>query len=154
MRHCPVFWLKWPVHDLVLVTPPPPLIKVASNTRPCSKLGGTTLNGREVSILSHRPVTSSDLKQERLCFLESVSTFLQLVVASQPDSVSVCHSNTQLASYINFVPNQYARRRVGSKSLTQPFSQNYSVDPWYDIQSIYSNKLSFRTQIYLIQITF
>ena len=28
---------------------------------------------REVSILSHRPVTSSDLKQERLCFSESVS---------------------------------------------------------------------------------
>ena len=27
--------------------PPPPLIKVASNTKPCSKLGGTTLNGRE-----------------------------------------------------------------------------------------------------------
>ena len=27
--------------------PPPPLIKVASNTRPRSKLGGTTLNGRE-----------------------------------------------------------------------------------------------------------
>ena len=36
---------------------------------------------REVSILSHRPVTSSDLKQERLFFRESVSTFLQLVVA-------------------------------------------------------------------------
>ena len=36
---------------------------------------------REVSILSHRPVTSSDLKQERLYFRESVSTFLQLVVA-------------------------------------------------------------------------
>ena len=36
---------------------------------------------REVSILSHRPVTCSDLKQERLCFRESVSTFLQLVVA-------------------------------------------------------------------------
>ena len=47
LRHCTVFWLKWPVHDLVLVTPPPPLINVASNTRPCSKLGGTTLNGRE-----------------------------------------------------------------------------------------------------------
>ena len=31
----------------MLVIPPPPLIKVASNTRPCSKLGGTTLNGRE-----------------------------------------------------------------------------------------------------------
>ena len=87
LRHCTVFWLKWPVHDLVLVTPPPPLFKVASNTRPCSKLGGTTLNGgrRGVSILSHRPVTSSDLKQDRLFFRESVSTFLQLVVAQACD---------------------------------------------------------------------
>ena len=60
----------------------PPLFKVASNTTPCSKLGGTTLNGGEegVTILSHRPVTSSDLKQDRLFFRESVSTFLQLVV--------------------------------------------------------------------------
>ena len=47
LRHCTVFCHKWPVHDLVLVIPPPPLIKVASNTRPYSKLGGTTLNGRE-----------------------------------------------------------------------------------------------------------
>ena len=47
LRPCTVFWHKWPVHDLVLVIPPPPLIKVASNTRPYSKLGGTTLNGRE-----------------------------------------------------------------------------------------------------------
>ena len=47
LRHSTVFWYKWSVHDLVLVIPPPPLIKVASNTRPCSKLGGTTLNWRE-----------------------------------------------------------------------------------------------------------
>ena len=47
LRHCTVFWHKWPVHDLVLVIPPPPLIKVASNTRPYSKRGGTTLNWRE-----------------------------------------------------------------------------------------------------------
>ena len=40
LRHCTVFWHKWPVHDLVLVIPPPPLIKVVSNTRPYSKLGG------------------------------------------------------------------------------------------------------------------
>ena len=33
-----------------------------------------------VTILSHRPVTRSDLKQDRLFFCESVSTFLQLVV--------------------------------------------------------------------------
>ena len=67
----------------MLVTPPPTLIKVASNRRPCSKLGGRTLNGgrKEVSIISHGPVTSSDLKHERLFFRASVSTFLQLVVA-------------------------------------------------------------------------
>ena len=66
LRHCTVFWHKWLVYDLVLVIPPPPLIKVASNPRPCSKLGGATLNGREegreVGIISHRPVTSSNLK--------------------------------------------------------------------------------------------
>ena len=27
-RHCTVFWLKWPVHDLVLVTPLLPLSKL------------------------------------------------------------------------------------------------------------------------------
>ena len=66
----------------MLVIPPPPLIKVASNTRPCSKLGGTTLNGMEEGgqYISHRPVTRSDLKQERSVFRGSVSTFLQLVV--------------------------------------------------------------------------
>ena len=37
---------------------------------------------REVSIISHRPVTRNDLKQERSFFRGSVSTFLQLVVAS------------------------------------------------------------------------
>ena len=35
---------------------------------------------REVRVISHRPVTSSDLKHERLFFRGSVSTFLQLVV--------------------------------------------------------------------------
>ena len=38
---------------------------------------------REVSIISHGPVTSSDLKHKRLFFHESVSTFLQLVVVSR-----------------------------------------------------------------------
>ena len=60
--------------------PPPPLIKVASNTRPFSKLGGTTFNGREegghlVSIISHRPVTRSDLKQERSFSWECLNIF-------------------------------------------------------------------------------
>ena len=86
LRHCTVFWHKWPVHDLVLVIPPPSLIKVASNRRPYSKLGGTTLNGREEGgqyyiYISHTPVNRSDLQQERSFFHGSVSTFLQLVVA-------------------------------------------------------------------------
>jgi len=38
--------------------------------------------GREVSIISHRPVTSSDLKQKWWFFRWNVSAFLQLVVAS------------------------------------------------------------------------
>ena len=79
LRHCTVFWLKWPVHDLVLVIPPPLLIKVASNTRPYSKLRGTTLNGgeegRQYYTVSHRPVTSTDLKQERSFFRQTVSIF-------------------------------------------------------------------------------
>ena len=40
---------------------------------------------REVSIISRRPVTRSDLKQERPFFCGSVSTFLQLVVENNPD---------------------------------------------------------------------
>ena len=46
-KGCTILWYKWPVHDPVLMIPPPPLDKAANNTRPCSKLGGTTLNGRE-----------------------------------------------------------------------------------------------------------
>ena len=69
LRHCTVFWLKWPVHDLVLVIPPPPLIKVASNTRPCSKHGG------QYYTVSHRSVNSSDLKQERSFFPRTLSIF-------------------------------------------------------------------------------
>ena len=84
LRNCTVFWDKWPVHDLVLVIPPPPLIKVASNTRPYSKLGGTTLNGREEG---GQYYISQTCDQERfearkvVFFCGSVSRFLQLVVA-------------------------------------------------------------------------
>ena len=111
LRHCTLFWLQWPGHDLVLVNPPPPLFKVASNTNPCSKLGLTTLNaGRgEVSILSHRPVTSSDLKQDRLFFRESVSTFLQLVVAS-PVNHSVNLSTVNKTGF-HITPSNYSIRK-------------------------------------------
>ena len=77
-----VFWHKWPVHDLVLVIPPPPIIKVASNARPYSKLGGTTLNGREEGGQYYILQTCDQerFEQERSFFRGSVSTFLQLVV--------------------------------------------------------------------------
>ena len=71
LRHCTVFWLKWPVHDLVLVTPLHPFSKLlaiqdhAQNLEEQLWMGGR----REVSILSHRPVTSSDSKQEWLFFV-------------------------------------------------------------------------------------
>ena len=58
LSHCTLigFQVKWPFH--VPVISPPPLVKVVSNTRPCSKLGVTTLSGRK------KCVTSSDLKEK------------------------------------------------------------------------------------------
>ena len=80
LRHCTVFWHKWPVHDLVLVIPPPPLIKgtILKTWRNNFEWEGG--GRREVSIIFYRPVTRSDLKQERSFFRGSVSTLLQLVV--------------------------------------------------------------------------
>ena len=67
----------------MLVIPPPPLIKVASNTRPYSKLGGTTLNGREEGGQYYILQTCDQERFEarEVAFRVSVSTFLQLVVA-------------------------------------------------------------------------
>ena len=47
---------------------------------------------REVSIIFYRPVTMSDLKQERSFFRGSVSTFLQLVVAFIVTKSAIEHS--------------------------------------------------------------
>ena len=43
---------------------------------------------REVNIISHRLVTSRDLKQGRSFFRGSVSTFLQLVVGTSFSAIS------------------------------------------------------------------
>ena len=82
LRHCTVFWHKWPVHDLVLVIPPPPLIKVASNTRPYSKRGGTTLNWREEGGQYYILQTCDQERFEarKVVFPWECSSFLQLVV--------------------------------------------------------------------------
>ena len=93
LRHCTVFWHKWPVHDLLLVISLHPLLKLlaiqdhAQNLEEQLLMGGT----REVSIISHRPVTSSDLKQERSFFRGSVSTVLQLFVWVLHTPIAVLH---------------------------------------------------------------
>ena len=68
----------------MLVIPPPPLIKVASNTRPYSKPGGTTLNGREEGGQYYILQTCDQERFEarKIVFSWVVSTFLQLVIAS------------------------------------------------------------------------
>ena len=83
LRHCTVFWHEWPVYDLVLVTPLHPLSRLLAIQDHTQNLEEQLWMGgrRVVSIVSHRPVTRSDLKQERWFFRGSVSTFLQLVVA-------------------------------------------------------------------------
>ena len=61
LRHYTLFWLKWPVHELVL--PPPPLIKVANKIMLKTWRNNFEMEGRvEISISSHRCVTSSNLK--------------------------------------------------------------------------------------------
>ena len=54
---------------------------------------------REVSIISYRPVTRSDLKQERSFFRGSVSTFLQLVVAMFNNSKKKKKTMEMMTSY-------------------------------------------------------
>ena len=54
---------------------------------------------REVSIISYRPVTRSDLKQERSFFRGSVSTFLQLVVAMFNNSKKKKKTIEMMTSY-------------------------------------------------------
>ena len=59
---------------------------------------------REVSIISHRPVTRSDLKQERLFFRGTVSTFFQLVVASEKPRIELKKDNKSInAVKVSFV---------------------------------------------------
>ena len=65
LTHCTILWLKWPVHELVLLIPPPPLIKVASNIRPCSKRREPKGDDKCYFFADQ---TSSDLKKERPVF--------------------------------------------------------------------------------------
>ena len=92
LRHCTVFWHKWPVHDLLLVMlhPLSKLLAIqdqAQNLEEQLWMGGR----REVSVISHRPMTSSNLKQERSFFHGHASTFLQLVIWVLHTSKAMVH---------------------------------------------------------------
>ena len=47
LRHCAVFWLQWPIDDLLLVIPLHPLLKFLALQDHAQNLEKTTLNGRE-----------------------------------------------------------------------------------------------------------
>ena len=88
----------------------------------------------EASILSYRPVTSSNLKQDRLFFRESVSTFLQLVLAYFiPGTHSVPH---------------YHRKENRIETNTMPAAESVCVRKSYIKMNIPPNYLNPDTYLY------
>ena len=61
---------------------------------------------REVSVIFYRPVTRSDLKQERSFFRGSVSSYLQLVVA--------CKAGVRLRAVSYFSLQSYRLRNLST----------------------------------------
>ena len=103
LRHCTELWLKWPVHDLVLVTPLHPLSKLLA----IQDHAQTWRNNFE---WKGGPVTSSYLKHERLFFHESVSTGCSSVPFSSMQCKHilggqnlVCVRNIVVAAFFNFM---------------------------------------------------
>ena len=128
-----VFWLRWPVRDLVLVTPPPPpkpslppppLIIVANNTRPCSKLGGTTFNGREEGSQNKKFISQTGDQQRfearKVAFWSESLKILQLVVAAVSGSSTVRGKVKLLVSYftVDVLCNDDHRPLPSYKTLT------------------------------------
>ena len=84
LRHFPLLRRKRCLRGHVHAIPPTPLIKVASDAKPYSKLQPTTLNGGEggaVCILLMICIICGAFLLGGLLFSRSVSTILQLVVA-------------------------------------------------------------------------
>ena len=104
LRHCIVFWHKWPVHDVVLVILPSPLIKVSSNTRPFSKLGGPILNGREKGGQYYGSLTYDQQRFEArkvVFFRGTVSSIMQLVVALARNRYWVIEGRQEVKNWDN-----------------------------------------------------
>ena len=84
LRHCAVFWLKWSVHDLVLVISLHPLSKLKAIEDCMLKTWRNIFEwkggGRSVSYVS-QTCDQQRFEVRKVVFLRSVSIFLQLVVA-------------------------------------------------------------------------
>ena len=88
---------------------------------------------REVSIISYRPVTRSDLKQERSFFRGSDSTFLQLVVAMFNNSKKKKKTIEMMTSY-------YMATIIRADSDGLPSCNDWTLPATYEthIQSVFN----------------
>ena len=122
LRHWTVIWFKWLVHDLVLATPLHPILKLLAIQGHAKKYDEQLwMEGRrEVSILSQRPVTSSDLEQERSLF-SSVSTFFKLVVAA---ICFVCRESGQRSFSYCYSPGFFFLSKQSIFLLHMPVKRN------------------------------
>ena len=84
LRHCALFWLKWSVHDLVLVISLHPLSKLKAIEDCMLKTWRNIFEwkggGRSVSYVS-QTCDQQRFEVRKVVCLRSVSIFLQLVVA-------------------------------------------------------------------------
>ena len=123
LRHGTVFWHKWPVHDLVLVIPLHPLSKLLAIQDHTQNLEEQLWMGgrREVSVIFYRPVTRSDLKQERSFFRGSVSSYLQLVVVllsfEEKTQMTLAHAHNRDNCHFN---NYYTHNTVQQGKRDEP----------------------------------
>ena len=122
LRHWTVIWFKWLVHDLVLAIPLHPILKLLAIQGHAKKYDEQLwMEGRrEVSILSQRPVTSSDLEQERSLF-SSVSTFFKLVVAA---ICFVCRESGQRSFSYCYSPGFFFLSKQSIFLLHMPVKRN------------------------------
>ena len=115
--------------------PPPTLIEVASNTRPCSKLGGITLNGREEG---GQYYISQTCDQERFEVRKVIFSWECL-----NSFATGCSSKFFLQTLI--VLRMYFRISVTWNELEFELSSTYSIYP--EISIVTCRKIILKTKL-------
>ena len=93
---------------------------------------------REVSIIFYRPVTRSDLKQERSFFRGSVSSFLQLVVAEWSVSDYKKRKLTQSPLQDLLVAAFWSASRWRKQNFSPPLFFRFSCLAFFLLLGIYT----------------